>query len=320
MIKNILIYIAVLAISFSFAVFYYAWFSNFLLIVVLCLPVLSLLCSLPFMIYSAVKGFSLYASKAIYAGDDVVINLAANNRNGLFCPLIKVLVYSKNSFCGKSKKTAFKYSGMINKPVNIPLSKIGKDCGLVETQTRWLKIYDMLGIFFIPVRFNTAAEILVIPKTANCSEEVLTGKQAIIGYKKKAGGGFSDDYEIREYRDGDNLRNVHWKLSAKNDDLMVREPSLPIYKNFIIMLMLGDNPENNNKVLAKFAGVCKNAIKNEIPCTVCTTKNAGAYPLTPQTNIYSIYKAIYTRQNLGNADTSNTEIHSIFADSEEVAK
>lgn len=295
MIKNILIYIAVLAISFSFAVFYYAWFSNFLLIVVLCLPVLSLLCSLPFMIYSAVKGFSLYASKVIYAGDDVVINLAANNRNGLFCPLIKVLVYSKNSFCGKSKKTAFKYSGMINKPVNIPLSKIGKDCGLVETQTRWLKIYDMLGIFFIPVRFNTAAEILVIPKTANCSEEVLTGKQAIIGYKKKAGGGFSDDYEIREYRDGDNLRNVHWKLSAKNDDLMVREPSLPIYKNFKIMLMLGDNTENNNKVLAKFAGVCKNAIKNEIPCTVCTTKNAGAYPLTPQTNIYSIYKAIYTR-------------------------
>ena len=81
MIKNILIYIAVLAISFSFAVFYYAWFSNFLLIVVLCLPVLSLLCSLPFMIYSAVKGFSLYASKAIYAGDDVVINLAANNRS-----------------------------------------------------------------------------------------------------------------------------------------------------------------------------------------------------------------------------------------------
>lgn len=79
---------------------------------------------------------------------------------------------------------------MINKPVNIPLSKIGKDCGLVEIQTRWLKIYDMLGIFFIPVRFNTAAEILVIPKTANCSEEVLTGKQAIIGYKKKAGGDF----------------------------------------------------------------------------------------------------------------------------------
>lgn len=104
MIKNILIYIAVLAISFSFAVFYYAWFSNFLLIVVLCLPVLSLLCSLPFMIYSAVKGFSLYASKVIYAGDDVIINLAANNRNGLFCPLIKVLVYSKNSFCSKSKK------------------------------------------------------------------------------------------------------------------------------------------------------------------------------------------------------------------------
>lgn len=31
-------------------------------------------------------------------------------------------------------------------------------------------------------------------------------------------------YELREYRDGDTLKQVHWKLSAKLDRLMVREP------------------------------------------------------------------------------------------------
>ena len=31
-------------------------------------------------------------------------------------------------------------------------------------------------------------------------------------------------YELREYRDGDTIKQVHWKLSAKLDRLMVREP------------------------------------------------------------------------------------------------
>ena len=116
------------------------------------------------------------------------------------------------------------------------------------------------------------------------------------------------------------MKNVHWKLSAKNDNLMVKEPSLPIYKNFKIMLILTDNAESNNIVMAKFAGVCMNVQKNEIPCAVSTTKAVGAYPLSSQTNIYSLYRAIYTQSNLGNADVQDAEPYSIFADPEEVAK
>lgn len=320
MIKTILIYIAVLAISFSFAVFYYAWFSSFLLIVVLCLPLLSLICSLPFMIFSAVKGFTLYAPKVIYSDDSASLNLSANTKNGFFCPLVKIRIKAENSFCKKSKKIAFEYSGLINKPVNISLAQLGRNCGCIKAETKWLKIYDMLGIFFIPVRFKHCAEILAIPRMENSSEDIFAERQAIIGYKKKSGGGFSDDYEIREYHNGDSLRSVHWKLSAKHDNLMVREPSLPIYKSLKIMLMLTDNPEDNNKVMARFADVCHSAINNEIPCAVCTAKSTGAYSVNPQTNIYSMYRAIYTLKDLGNADTNGAEVYSISADSREVAE
>ncbi len=34
-------------------------------------------------------------------------------------------------------------------------------------------------------------------------------------------------YELREYRDWDTIKQVHWKLSAKLDRLMVREPRPP---------------------------------------------------------------------------------------------
>ena len=37
--------------------------------------------------------------------------------------------------------------------------------------------------------------------------------------------GWQQDWQqIRQFRPGDNLSNIHWKLSAKVDELMIREP------------------------------------------------------------------------------------------------
>lgn len=32
-----------------------------------------------------------------------------------------------------------------------------------------------------------------------------------------------ETYDIREYRSGDSIRQIHWKLSGKLDDIMIRE-------------------------------------------------------------------------------------------------
>ena len=40
---------------------------------------------------------------------------------------------------------------------------------------------------------------------------------------RKRGVEFNPDYEIREYSAGDELKNIHWKLSAKQGEMMVRE-------------------------------------------------------------------------------------------------
>ncbi|MFR5863988.1 MAG: DUF58 domain-containing protein [Acutalibacteraceae bacterium] len=42
--------------------------------------------------------------------------------------------------------------------------------------------------------------------------------------RPKPGGGFAEEHDIREYRAGDPLNAVHWKLSAKLDELLIREP------------------------------------------------------------------------------------------------
>lgn len=44
-------------------------------------------------------------------------------------------------------------------------------------------------------------------------------------YRK--GQDLSEVFELRDYRGGDSMRAVHWKLTARFDELMVREPSHP---------------------------------------------------------------------------------------------
>ena len=36
----------------------------------------------------------------------------------------------------------------------------------------------------------------------------------------------SELFDVREFQNGDRLQSVHWKLSARTDELMVKELSL----------------------------------------------------------------------------------------------
>ena len=48
-------------------------------------------------------------------------------------------------------------------------------------------------------------------------------------YSKERGGDDpSEVFKIRDYQPGDKLRSIHWKLTAKTDEMMVREQSLPL--------------------------------------------------------------------------------------------
>ncbi len=47
-------------------------------------------------------------------------------------------------------------------------------------------------------------------------------------HSEKSGDDPSEIFNVREYRDGDKIRSIHWKQSAKADTLMVKEMSLPL--------------------------------------------------------------------------------------------
>jgi hypothetical protein len=110
--------------------------------------------------------------------------------------------------------------------------------GNVSLQITKVWCSDLLGIIAIPVtpgrwKKQDAANLLVLPKM--CEMPVMVSRQSrdFAGeseeYSKERGGDDAAEiFQIREYQPGDKLRSIHWKITAKTGDMMVREQSLPL--------------------------------------------------------------------------------------------
>lgn len=106
-----------------------------------------------------------------------------------------------------------------------------KHIGKMKIRIRKARSYDLLGIIFLPIfrkRRSGQSQIMVIPR--QCSVPIDIGRSSkIVATKRESSiqSGLREealqDFQIRDYRPGDKIRSIHWKLSAKTDDLMVYE-------------------------------------------------------------------------------------------------
>lgn len=112
-------------------------------------------------------------------------------------------------------------------------SKIAlKQAGNHEICVKKMRIYSITGLLFIHKKCNDTANILVMPKIHAIGVKVSEHTRhfladADIYDETHAGHDVTELFEIRNYQPKDKLQNIHWKLSAKMDELMVKENSLP---------------------------------------------------------------------------------------------
>ena len=95
-----------------------------------------------------------------------------------------------------------------------------------------VRIYDMLGIFYLTKYTKSKGQVQVMPEAEQVNIVVTQASRYFVGETevfddKKSGDDVSEIFQIRRFRDGDKLQSIHWKLSAKENDLMVKENSLP---------------------------------------------------------------------------------------------
>ena len=136
--------------------------------------------------------------------------------------------------------------------------------GMVTLAIRRGFCCDPLKIFRLPIgkkRCRTEEIITILPERYAVPLEIVA-KERQGGYMEPdvlSNGRYNDDrdsFQIREYRAGDPMRDIHWKLSAKENTWMIREyePRLEDVVTFMIDLSdtdIAQAGEKNRRRLRK---------------------------------------------------------------------
>lgn len=116
-------------------------------------------------------------------------------------------------------------------------------CGEISVGCKRIWVQDLLGLYRIPVRAGAERRTLVYPGKADLQIEMskqTIGSAAEEGFmQNRKGNDASEMFELRDYIPGDDIRSIHWKLSSKTENLVLRQASDPTHYNVILMMDLG---------------------------------------------------------------------------------
>ena len=250
-----IIYGSVTIVAYVFYLYYGQWMAWILLLGMLLLPWISLLLSLPAILLTKID---LVCPETIPMNSRVFVTLY--DRCSLPTPPIKWKFQAYESF--SKKKLTFH--------ANAPF--LADHCGSIYISLKRSYIYDYLGLVSIPIGRKIQKTILVLPETVPVKNIPSLKKYLAANWKPKPGGGFSENYDLREYHPGDDLRQVHWKLAAKTGKIIVREPIIPIRGNLVLSMTLKGSESELDRKFGRLSFLSEYFIEKELPFEIqCAT-------------------------------------------------
>ena len=213
-----LIYLLILALSASYHVIYPHWFAWYLLTVLLLLLPFDLIVSLPGMLTRRLSLSAPYMLEQDEPGELVVTTLSdrpfpSGTINTRLTVTNDEKTVSQVLRCAGERDSRSQYA------INTQHS------GLTTYKFERFRPTSILRLISIPMKNSAATATLVLPSPVKPPNTMTLPSG--VPLQPKPGGDFSEDYELREYRPGDPINSVHWKLTAKLDATIVREPMAP---------------------------------------------------------------------------------------------
>lgn len=174
------------------------------------------------------NGYVRLPSESLFVGEDIDLEYEVKNNSIFHIPYLEIHSDISKQLVG------------VNSPiVALSLEKRGafahsetltlKRRGYYELEEIVVTVHDVLGFYSFKKKISSSSSLLVYPKTINLSTFRITSShqsgEALIQSTV-----FQDKSRVaslREYKEGDSVKAIHWKLLAKKDIPIVRE-----YENY----------------------------------------------------------------------------------------
>lgn len=207
-----------LAVCTWFVMLYTFQGLRFLLLLLLCIPVICL----GFLLFQKrrtkvdISGIPDYVTR----GETVRLRVTVTENSSL--PLAGTEIKGTWKAYGK-KNLRFRemLEGLCGRTErDIELELPAEHCGPARFTLSRARIYDCLGLFSFSVSGKKSKKVLITPRLEALPENEA---EAVMALLRRPGSSEEGEPFVREYRPGDSPRSIHWKLTVKADEIQVRD-------------------------------------------------------------------------------------------------
>ena len=173
------------------------------------------------------------SGETVYRGDDVVLSLRVHHR-GLF-PVAPLLLELSDPSGNRERDIRLK--NMPNKVQSMRLPIHAAHVGVFSVGLHSCTVEDLLGLVRKKIPFQkTSFELLVLPRTFDIEPLKLAPGDPGSELMARATEDLSAPSDVRNYQPGDAMKKIHWKLSLRKRELMVRKFDEPILQDVLILM------------------------------------------------------------------------------------
>lgn len=245
--KNRLIYLTLLVGSGLLLYNLPGWMSSVIFTVVVCMPILSLLLTLP-----AICTMKIYMD---------------------FPSDVRMGQHIKVQFCTETAWPEPPIQGklLVEQPLtgekqimDFPAVLKADHCGGRCIQLTEYRIHDYMGLFSLRLRKPMPGWAVVHPVPVAMEYTAKLPQQSADFWRPKPGGGFGENHELRPYREGDHLKQIHWKMTAKTGKLIYRETMIPNHTLATLQVDLNGTAEELDRKMGRLDWIGKKWVQSGI--------------------------------------------------------
>lgn len=224
MLKNRLEYGLIFAVSVALFLFYHNFFFFYLMLTVILIPFVSF-----FVTRKISEKVSVSVSIpviSVNSGNDIPVDFTVENRSRLPVPGVRAEFTVANNYYPNSEIQEMTLP-VRRKTSSYRWSVNSVYAGRIVLKGSKLRLQDYLGLFIFEKDWETECGISVMPNQSDIIMNIIENTFTQGDEQENDSSRTTDDVtqikEFREYRPGDRMQRVNWKITARRDEVYVKE-------------------------------------------------------------------------------------------------
>ena len=142
---------------------------------------------------------------------------------------------------------SLRLEGKSGKPNTLNIAFHAAHVGVTSPGVERVVISDLLGMFtVVKTPKNQGGELIVLPLPFDVGELTYAAGDSGTESMARAAEDITSPADVRTYQQGDAMKKIHWKLSVRKQELMVRRFEAPVMPDALVLLDCAQPPKTRD--------------------------------------------------------------------------